>query len=285
MKVEAKGGAFCASLRMRRFGPVMLIEVWGSPQRLVRDADLITSASRRVCFVSTMTENVGWLETQAGRRGGEQGRVTYVSGDTPFMLDFEGNFRFVSAMIPAEDMEALAPRSALAHGGQIEPPAGPAVGAMLVSLTRQAGPVQLENRLYTHFLGIAAVGIDAGLEPLAASRAERDRLLLGRIKADLATRLADPVRADGETLAARFNITRRKLQRLFQADGTTLTAWVNQQRLVRCGRDMRDPRHAARSVTDIASAWGFSDMGHFSRAFRLQFGMTPTQWRGRAGEG
>ncbi|KAA5803857.1 AraC family transcriptional regulator [Alkalicaulis satelles] len=284
MRVEAGAGPFSARLRLRPFGPITLIDVSGSAQRLIRDQAQIDAGARGVCFISTMTRHSGWLEANGARRGGETGKVTYVSGDTPFTLEFEADFAFISAMIPAEDIEALTPRYALAHGGEIAPPAGPAVAALLTAIKAQDGSAALENRLYTHFLGMAAASIDAALEPLAASRAERDRLLLGRIKADLASRLADPVRADGAALAARFNITRRKLQRLFQSEDTTLTAWVTEQRLIRCARDLRDPRYGSRSVTDIASSWGFADMGHVSRAFRKRFGVSPTVWRRQAAQ-
>lgn len=285
MRVEAEVKPFHASMRVRSFGPVMLIEVSGSPQRLIRDADLISAEARGVCFVSTMTSAHGWLIANGTRMGVDRGRVTYVSGDTPYTLDFDEAFTFVSAMVPADDFEALTPRHVLAHGGEIVPPAGPAIAALLTALLAEAGPAPHENRLYTHFLGMTAASIDAGLEPLAASRVERDRLLLGRIKADLATRLADPVRADGEVLAARFNITPRKLQRLFQSDGTTLTGWIRDQRLTRCARDLRDPRYASRSVTDIASAWGFTELSYFSRAFKASFGATPSDWRASGGQG
>jgi AraC family transcriptional activator of tynA and feaB len=42
------------------------------------------------------------------------------------------------------------------------------------------------------------------------------------------------------------------------------------------------PRHAHRSIMDVAFACGFNDISHFGRLFARKFGMTPSQWR-RAG--
>ena len=44
----------------------------------------------------------------------------------------------------------------------------------------------------------------------------------------------------------------------------------------------RRPRPTARHVGDIAFAWGFNDLAHFSRIFRLRFGASPREWREHA---
>jgi len=51
------------------------------------------------------------------------------------------------------------------------------------------------------------------------------------------------------------------------------------QRLERCRRDLLDPAHAARHISDIAFAWGFNDLAHFSRIFKQRFGASPREWR------
>nr|WP_291557272.1 helix-turn-helix domain-containing protein [Comamonas sp. SCN 65-56] len=45
---------------------------------------------------------------------------------------------------------------------------------------------------------------------------------------------------------------------------------------------MCDPRASARSVSEIAFAWGFNDAAHFSRAFKNRFGCSPRDMRARA---
>lgn len=40
-------------------------------------------------------------------------------------------------------------------------------------------------------------------------------------------------------------------------------------------RELSDPLHASRSVSDIAFACGFNDAAHFSRSFRARFGCAP----------
>ena len=64
-----------------------------------------------------------------------------------------------------------------------------------------------------------------------------------------------------------------------------LPASVLEQRLVRAARLLRDPRHLARKVSDIAYLAGFNDMSYFHRAFRRRFGMTPSDMRNRTPRG
>jgi AraC-like DNA-binding protein len=36
---------------------------------------------------------------------------------------------------------------------------------------------------------------------------------------------------------------------------------------------------AAAHISDIAFAWGFNDLAHFSRIFKQKFGASPREWR------
>jgi AraC-like DNA-binding protein len=66
---------------------------------------------------------------------------------------------------------------------------------------------------------------------------------------------------------------------LMAAEQTSFRSYVQVQRLERCRRDLSDPAHAARHVSDIAFAWGFNDLAHFSRIFKQRFGASPREWR------
>ena len=45
--------------------------------------------------------------------------------------------------------------------------------------------------------------------------------------------------------------------------------------------DARDPRRAHRTIGEIAFAWGFSDLSHFGRRFKAEFGVSPGEYRRR----
>ncbi|MEK9281533.1 MULTISPECIES: AraC family transcriptional regulator [unclassified Bradyrhizobium] len=81
-------------------------------------------------------------------------------------------------------------------------------------------------------------------------------------------------------VAARYGLSPRQAQRLFEQAGTTFTEFVLEQRLLLARKLLGDPRAKARKISDIAHSAGFSDLSYFNRAFRKRFGATPSELRG-----
>jgi len=80
-------------------------------------------------------------------------------------------------------------------------------------------------------------------------------------------------------LALRRQVTPRYIQKLFESEGSTLSRYALGQRLARVHPRLTDPRHVGSTVAAIAYASGFRDISTFNRAFRQQFGMTPSDAR------
>ncbi|MEO5808139.1 GlxA family transcriptional regulator [Devosia sp.] len=93
--------------------------------------------------------------------------------------------------------------------------------------------------------------------------------------------LAEPLAI--EAIARRLVMSARQLDRLFQAELGVGPAAVYRAMRVEHGRWML--QGTTRPIADVASLTGFADSAHFSRAFRKQFGMTPSQWRQRLAQG
>ena len=85
------------------------------------------------------------------------------------------------------------------------------------------------------------------------------------------------------TLAPRFGLSARTIQRLFEYNGMTFTGFVRDQRLLFAKRLLASPRHRHKSVAEIALNAGFGDISHFNRDFRRRFDLTPSDVRGAHG--
>ena len=68
---------------------------------------------------------------------------------------------------------------------------------------------------------------------------------------------------------------------LFEAEATTFTDYVLEQRLARAYRLLTD-RHGGEKITAVAYDVGFADLSYFYRAFRRRFGATPSDIRAQA---
>ncbi len=91
--------------------------------------------------------------------------------------------------------------------------------------------------------------------------------------------IGDPSLSPATIAAANF-MSLRTLQNLFRAEGLTVRGWIRERRLAGARRDLRDPRFADASVSQIAHAWGLPNPGHFSRLFRAAYGVSPRDSRG-----
>jgi len=90
--------------------------------------------------------------------------------------------------------------------------------------------------------------------------------------------LADP-RLDVAAVGAGVRLSVRYIHELFEQQDLSLMKWVWHERLARAKRQLADQVRADWHVGQIAYACGFSEVAHFSRVFRREFGMTPSEWR------
>lgn len=85
---------------------------------------------------------------------------------------------------------------------------------------------------------------------------------------------------DANTIARGVQLSARHVYDLFaEKDGETLMKWVWKQRLQMCRRDLSEPALRSRSISEIAYTWGFSNVSHFSRAFKADYGIGPREFR------
>jgi AraC-like DNA-binding protein len=80
------------------------------------------------------------------------------------------------------------------------------------------------------------------------------------------------------TAAKLCDLSRFQFSRTFKKEqGLTFRDFVVQQRIQRAADLMRQSRGL--SITEVAFAVGFNDLSYFSRIFRRQFGVTPSNYR------
>lgn len=107
----------------------------------------------------------------------------------------------------------------------------------------------------------------------------RQDVRCARLKSYIESRLVDPELCV-EGVAQACNTSVRSVHRAFAADPAgSVWKYIWQRRLNHCAAELRDPRHANRSITDICFLWGFNSSSHFSRLFKDQFGIPPSEYR------
>jgi AraC-like DNA-binding protein len=119
-----------------------------------------------------------------------------------------------------------------------------------------------------------------------ATHLETEALAAGPLAATLQLRLMEYVHRhlhdpdlSAEQIAAAHFISVRYLYKVLAAGGISLGDWIRTHRLQACRQEL------ARTGTNttieaVAKRHGFSNMSSFSRAFRVEYGVSPREWRG-----
>lgn len=113
----------------------------------------------------------------------------------------------------------------------------------------------------------------------AAPRDRRPNLTRAIVEDYIGDRLTDTT-ISVASIANAFGCSTRTLHRLFlRNDGESVERTLWRRRLEACAEELRSPRAAAMSLTELALHWGFSSSAHFAGAFRRHFGISPSGYR------
>jgi AraC-like DNA-binding protein len=194
--------------------------------------------------------------------------------------------RFIALRMPRATIAPLVTNVDAAIMRVIEPNTG-----ALTLLTKYVGAVAQERSLAAtdlerlvatqiHDLVALTIGASRDGEALAKARGLRAARLRA-IKADIATNLGD-CNLRAVAVAGRLGVSPRYVHKLFEAEGTSFSAFVLGQRLAHAYRILIDPRFVHRPIGSIAFDMGFGDLSHFNHCFRRSYGATPSEVRSQA---
>ena len=273
---------FWGSVSQTMIGPVSSTRVDSCAQRLLRTPSRISRASDDFVLVALGNSGVNGVFQDGREAVISAGQFVIYDTTRPYELRFDDSFSQTIFQIPRK----------LLHQR---------VGAFdTLTATTFQGDRPLERLVYEFLLGIsnavdqvdAATAtrlLDQALDLVAMTFADRMHqrssdlsfhrsALLYRLKSYILTHLRDPELSMPRAAAA-IGISPRYASDLMASEQTSFRSFVQMQRLERCKRDLSDPAHLARHVSDIAFAWDFNDLAHFSRIFRQKFGASPREWR------
>lgn len=232
-------------------------------------------------LVSVHKEGVVMV-SQGGRESRiEPGDLFVLDPARPFDIE-TGNISSNSIYLPTSAVRALVPQidqlTALPIRG--EQGAGAVFRAAADELVARAGEL---DEATADRIGEALPYL---LVPALAALAGRTSVLPGalrqlhkrRILQFVRDHLSDPA-LDAHGIAAGVGLSPRHVYELFADEREPLMKRVWSERLDHCRRDLEDPLLRRRTVGEIAYSWGFSDVSHFSRAFKQRFDITPRDCR------
>ena len=219
---------------------------------------------------------------QDGRQAvNEQGSFLLLDTGRPHTV-FQTRTRTMVLKIPHKALEARLGRVAPLTAYTMEA-ANPITGlasGFLSMLPRRLdtldGPVGVT--IAEQALDLVALAFSTETQQSGSSLSSYRATTLLRLKSVIESRLHEPDLRPA-AVSAETGISVRYANALLSAEGTSLERCILDRRLERCRRALEDRRQAHRTIGEIAFAWGFSDLSHFGRRFKAEFGVSPGEYR------
>jgi AraC-like DNA-binding protein len=145
---------------------------------------------------------------------------------------------------------------------------------LMETCTSPAMPTPISERLNGALLDVLSGAYEAAFGSKGPATELRREQQVERVKRYL---LANLARTDltVDSIAAATHLSARTLSRIFAAEDSTVMRWLWQQRLTACHEGLASGRFQQVSVA--ALTFGFSNLSHFSKAFRQAYGIAPQQ--------
>jgi acetamidase/formamidase/AraC-like DNA-binding protein len=199
-------------------------------------------------------------------------------------LAFSTTFRLMFVHLPAETVDTRLRRMTMDGGRALETHGlGQVLAGFLSSVGQHMEALDVSKmyplELCLSEMLVASLSEDEGGLPLASANWRRSSFQ--RIILAIEAGLTDAnFTLDG--LAEHEGLSPRAIQKLFRTEQLTFTQYLRRRRLERAAQDLLDPLQADTMVAEIGFRLGFTDPAHFSRAFREQYGTTPSLYREQA---
>jgi AraC-like DNA-binding protein len=196
----------------------------------------------------------------------------------PLDIEFRSPAATIFVSIPRKVLHARVGRAVTSGVVAPDHPIAGLAAEFIVMLSERAGMLdsRLKPRLAEQALDLISLALNVGGTMPTLSLPRSTALM--RIKSLIDARISDPDLRPAEVAAA-AGISVRYANALLAEENSSLARYILQRRLDQCRRALEDPLQAHRMIGEIAFSWGFSDLSHFNRRFRSQFGMTPGELR------
>ena len=275
-------GEFDGSIQQHTLPSLDVSVVTSGPQKVMRTAGHIARSSDDDFLVSIQARGRGVVRQDGRDAVLSVGDFALYDSTRPYQLLFDDAFEQIVLKLPGErlrselrDTEALTATTVSGREG-----AGHLLISMIRTLREDIDALQPASALAVAN-GVLNILV-AGLQTLPAARSPGLSQLaafhLARIKRRIDEQLADPA-LSVSSLAAQLGLSASQVHRVFGSEPLTPAQYIWERRLEACSRDLREPRLAGRTVSEIAFGRGFNDAAHFSRVFRERFGCSPREWR------
>lgn len=276
--LENTSGKVSGALASTELGSVGIYGISGTPQQLIRSTRAVRRSPTESLKVCAMRRGRCTIE-QSGRE------LTVVPGEfalydtaIPYRLTFQDLWQCEVMTAPSKALNT--PPAALDKARKHPWSSTTGAGAVLTQFISSCASLREPTAATSNHLAAAGASLLAGivLEDFDPAADRPEGLFRHQIESFIDRRLQDPG-LSLESIASSHHVSIRTVQRLFAGSGKGLTGLVRSRRLQATRRDLADPRSAHLPIADVAARWCIHDAQWLAKAFKAEFGMSPSEYR------
>jgi AraC-like DNA-binding protein len=272
---------FEAELRVGAIGPLGIARVTSMPTDIERNRTHISRGGARLFSFLLLTRGAGCFEHCGHSAQLQAGDFTLCDNAAPHRLHSRDSTEMIVLRVSPEVMREHMPNPELWCGMRL--PADSIFATAAVNMLRDlyarldAGlPERYARTVAGNLLDVLATSLGMTFDvPDSASSIVARRIQAQRF---VEVNLRDPELTPPHVARA-LAISPRYLRMLFEGERESIACYILRRRLEECARQLANPLLQGRTITEIAFGTGFNSAAHFTRAFREQYGLTPSEFR------
>lgn len=285
-EVVAPGeSSFRSSVRQRNLDPLTILEFDVQPYQ-VRLAQKLGSAPRESLVLWLSIDGAGWVEQGGVTTKLDPTILCVYGGNRPRTFALTTASRGIALLLPLDPV-----RQAL-RGWELALPlsidctrgAGAVLADVVRSVARHADELGEDtgSELSSVVVRLLASVASALPDSLRMMPSRLEQFHKARIKRFVREHLREPG-LDVDMVSRAVGLSTRYIHKLFSSEPEPLMKWVWAERIEGACKEIEQTALRRKAISQIGFSWGFSGAAHFSRSFRNRYGVSPVEYRSRAG--
>lgn len=276
---DHSGGTFEAEVSAYRFGNGSLSIINAGASEVVRTRHLAEASDSGL--IKLVWQMSGLVQIEQDNRTSliEMGQATVCDTARPYRIRISEHSHFAVFMLPYASCPGWEHISQKICGSRLTegPAIRAALGALMGLTSLPHDPADAGNDTV---LQAVQWMLSASLHRSASENGVTSFRNARLIKAQkhILEHISNPG-LDANALATALCMSRRSLYLLFKEHELTPAKMIHDIRLEQSMRVLGDASQQHRKITDVAFDHGFGDYATFSRLFKLQYGVTPSEYR------
>ncbi|MGU3434707.1 helix-turn-helix domain-containing protein [Kocuria sp. HMSC066H03] len=273
---------FRADLTTVELDDVHLFDMTTSAHRVVRTAEMVARDAGEYLKLSLQLQGRARLRQDGRECVLGPGGLGLYAAYRPYELVYDGPQHSLVMTFPRSVVQLIPAQLDLVTAQRIGQEDG--LGRVAVPMFRNLAE-NMDLLRGPHASKLVRSALDMLVSVLSAEVVEpagehAGDLLVQQATAYIADHLADPELSPG-SIARALYVSVRQLHSRFAAQHLTVAAHIRAVRLAAIRAELADPAHRDDTVHTISARHGLTDPAHVSKAFKAEYGESPTAYRRR----